>query len=100
MSDSVIVPTKPSALTFSVQDVVSWEHDATAHDVAFEAPGTESVSNPTAMKDLPIICERGGVRRKHSVAQLLVQLLSNKSRVSASYISRHAKPFNTTECNR
>lgn len=62
VSDNVIAPPEPSALapTFSIQDVVSWEHDAAAHDVAFEAARTKSVSDPAAMKDLPIICQRGG----------------------------------------
>lgn len=46
-------------LTFSVQGVVSWEHDATAHDVPFEAARTKSISDPTAVEDLPIVCQTG-----------------------------------------
>lgn len=46
-------------LTFSIQDVVSWEHDATAHDVPFEAAGTKSISDPAAVENLPIVCETG-----------------------------------------
>lgn len=45
-------------LTFPVQDVVSWEHDAAAHDVAFEAARTKSISDSAAVKDLSIIYER------------------------------------------
>lgn len=58
MNDSVIVAPEPGALTFSIQDVVSWEHDATAHDVTFETARTKRISDPAAMKDLPIICQR------------------------------------------
>lgn len=44
-------------LTFSVRGVVSWEHDATAHDIPFEAARTKSISDPAAVEDLPIVCQ-------------------------------------------
>ena len=55
---------EPCALTFSIQDVVSREHDAAAHDVTFEAARTESVADPAAVKDLTIVCERGENKKK------------------------------------
>lgn len=45
-------------LNFSIQDVVLWEYATTAHYVSFKATWTKSISNPTAMKDLPIIYQR------------------------------------------
>lgn len=62
VSDGVIVAPEPSALTVSVQDVVPREHDAAAHDVTLEAARTKSVSNPAAVEDLAIICQREGAR--------------------------------------
>ena len=67
MSDGLIAAPEPSALTFFVQDVVSWEHDATAHNVAFQAARTESVSDPAAVEDLAIVYQR---RKKDSKALL------------------------------
>lgn len=56
MSDNAISAPASCALTFSFQDVVPREHDATAHDVTFEATRAKSISNPAAMEDLTIIC--------------------------------------------
>lgn len=44
-------------LTFKVQHVVPRKHDSAAHDVALETARAKLISNPTAVKDLPIICE-------------------------------------------
>lgn len=70
MSDSVTVAPEPWALTFSIQDVVSWEHDAAAHDVTFEAARTKSVSDAAAVKDLAIVCRSRGARRKVLIVQI------------------------------
>lgn len=67
-----MVAPEPWALTFSIQNVVSWEHDAAAHYVTFETARSKSVSNPTAMEDLTIVCQRGGARKNISILQLLV----------------------------
>lgn len=57
----------PSALTFSVQGVVPWEHNATAHDVPFEAAGAKRVSNAATVEDLPVICRED---KDHAVGLL------------------------------
>lgn len=65
----MLVAPEPCALTFSIQDVVSGEHDAAAHDVTFEAARTESVADPAAVKDLPVVCKRGE-NEKEAIGQL------------------------------
>lgn len=53
------------AFTFSIQDVVSWEHDTTTHYVSFRATWTKSISKLKAMEDHPIIYQKGWrVRQK------------------------------------
>lgn len=77
-----MVAPEPWALTLSIQDVVSWEHDAAAHYVTFEAARAKSVSNPTAMEDLTIVCQRGGGRKNILILQLLVSSLLNNTFMS------------------
>lgn len=77
MSDGVIVAPEPSALTFSIQDVVSWEHDAAAHDVTFEAARTKRVADPAAVKDLTVVCQE-------RMREILVNSLLNNVFVSVN----------------
>lgn len=62
-------------LTFPFQDVVSWEHDAAAHDVTFEAARTKSISDPAAVEDLPVIYERR--RARNNLTCVFNQFITN-----------------------
>lgn len=50
--------TMTSRSSHSPKDIVSWELDTAAHYVSFKAMWTKSISNPTAIEDLPIIYQR------------------------------------------
>lgn len=75
---NITVTPRNWALTFSIQDIVSWEHDTAAHDVSLKATWTKSISNPTAMEDLPIIYQREWLKKnpKSSVHSLCPSPLS------------------------
>lgn len=49
--------------TSSVQAVVAWKHDPTAHDIPFKAARAKRVPDPAALEQLSIICEEQQGRR-------------------------------------
>lgn len=42
--------------TFTVKDIVTWEHDPTAHNVPFIAAWTKRIPHSTPMEDFAIVC--------------------------------------------
>lgn len=43
------------SLTFTVNSVITREHDPTTHNVSFKATWTKGITNTTALEQLPVI---------------------------------------------